>query len=90
VVASAAGCIPKIRRSAEDGRRAPRQAERDMRRENMLLGIVNPAARVAIGVVVLVIGVVVHKVIFDVAGAAVAVIGCGQWLYRARRGEPRR
>lgn len=56
----------------------------------MLIGIVNPAVRVAIGVVVLVIGVVMHRVIFDVAGIAVVVTGCGQWLYRARRGGPRR
>jgi hypothetical protein len=50
----------------------------------MLLGAVHPAIRIALGVVVLVIGVAVHKVIFDVAGAVV-LIGVAQWLYRMRR-----
>jgi len=51
----------------------------------MLLGSVHPAIRIALGVVVLGIGVAVHRVIFDVAGAAVVLIGAGQWLYRLRR-----
>ena len=59
----------------------------------MLLGSVHPAIRIALGVAVLGIGVAVHKVIFDVAGAAVIAIGAGQWLYRMRRtgstGPPR-
>jgi hypothetical protein len=56
----------------------------------MLLGAVHPAIRIALGVVVLVIGVAVHKVIFDVAGAVVVLIGAGQWLYRTRRPGARR
>ena len=56
----------------------------------MLLGTFHPAIRLAIGVVVLVVGVAVHKVIFDVAGAAVILVGAGQWLYRIRQGGPRR
>jgi hypothetical protein len=58
----------------------------------MLLGLVkvHPAIRIAIGVVVLVIGVAVHRVIVDVAGVAVVLIGAAQWLYRVRRpGSPR-
>ena len=51
----------------------------------MLLGTVHPAIRIALGVVVLVIGVAVHRVIFDVAGAVVVLIGAAQWLYRLRR-----
>ena len=51
----------------------------------MLLGTVHPAIRIALGVVVLVIGVAMHRVIFDVAGAAVVLIGAAQWLYRRRR-----
>jgi hypothetical protein len=51
----------------------------------MLLGTVHPAIRIALGVVVLVIGVAVQRVIFDVAGAAVVLIGAAQWLYRMRR-----
>jgi hypothetical protein len=56
----------------------------------MLLGTVHPAIRIALGLVVLVIGVAVHKLIFDVAGAVVVLIGAAQWLYRLRRpGAPR-
>ena len=51
----------------------------------MLLGTLHPAIRIALGVVVLVIGVAVHKLIFDVAGAVVVLIGAVQWLYRLRR-----
>lgn len=52
----------------------------------MLFGIVNPAIRIALGVVVLVIGVALHRTLIDVAGGAVVVIGAGQWLYRRRGG----
>jgi hypothetical protein len=50
----------------------------------MLLGI-HPAIRLAIGAVVLAIGVATHRVLFDAAGAVVILLGAGQWLYRARR-----
>jgi hypothetical protein len=52
----------------------------------MLFGIVNPAIRLAIGVVVLVIGVALHRVMFDVTGAVIIVIGAVQWVYRSRGG----
>ena len=55
----------------------------------MLFGTVHPAIRAALGVVVLVVGVVLHKVILDVAGAAIVLIGAGQWLYRTRRTGPK-
>ncbi len=48
----------------------------------MLFGIVNPAIRAAVGVVLLVIGLVLHRVIFDVTGAAALVISAVQWLHR--------
>lgn len=54
----------------------------------MLLGAVHPAIRTALGVVVLAAGVVLHKLFLDLAGAAVILIGAGQWLYRTRRGGP--
>jgi hypothetical protein len=54
----------------------------------MLLGTVHPAIRIAIGLVVLVVGVTLRKVLFDVAGAVVMAVGAGQWLYR-RRGAAR-
>jgi hypothetical protein len=54
------------------------------------LGTVHPATRIALGVAVLIVGVAVHKVILDVAGAVVVLIGAAQWLYRTRRGGPRR
>jgi hypothetical protein len=55
----------------------------------MLFGTVHPAIRTALGVVVLVVGVVLDKVILDVAGVAVILIGAGQWLYRTRRTGPK-
>ena len=48
----------------------------------MLFGIVNPAIRAAAGVVLLVIGLLLHRVILDAAGAAAIVIGAVQWLHR--------
>jgi hypothetical protein len=50
----------------------------------MLLGTVHPAIRIALGVAVLIVGVAVHKVIFDIAGAVVVLIGAAQWLHRQR------
>jgi hypothetical protein len=82
--------VPKIDRGAEDGEAPARQPEGAIKGGNMLLGTVHPAIRIALGVVVLVIGVTVHKMIFDVAGAAVVLIGAAQWLYRMRRPGARR
>jgi hypothetical protein len=48
----------------------------------MLFGIVNPAIRAAAGVVLLVIGIVLHSVVLDAAGAAAIVISAVQWLHR--------
>jgi hypothetical protein len=50
----------------------------------MLLGTLNPAIRLAVGVVVVVIGVAAHKVFLDVIGAAVVVISAVQWMTRQR------
>lgn len=50
----------------------------------MLLGTVHPAIRLAVSVVVVVIGVTVHKVFLDVIGGAVVVISAGQWLTRPK------
>ena len=50
----------------------------------MLLGTLHPAIRLVVGVVVVVIGVAVHKVIFDVIGGAVVAISAFQWLTRQR------
>lgn len=52
----------------------------------LLLVNVHPAVRIAIGLVVLVIGVVLHKVLIDVAGAVVVAVGAVQWFYRRRGG----
>lgn len=50
----------------------------------MLFGIVNPAIRAAAGVVLLVTGLLLHRVILDAAGAAAIVISAVQWLHRRR------
>jgi hypothetical protein len=60
-----------------------------MKEEDMLFGTVHPAIRIALGVVVLVVGVVLHKLILDVAGVALVLTGAGQWLYRTRRTGPK-
>jgi hypothetical protein len=46
----------------------------------MLLGTLHPAIRLAVGVVVVVIGIAVHKVFLDVIGGAVAVLSAVQWM----------
>jgi len=52
----------------------------------MLLGSrIHPAIRLVIGAVVLALGVAMHKVLFDVAGGVVILLGAGQWLYKATR-----
>jgi hypothetical protein len=56
----------------------------------MLLGTLHPAIRLVVGVVVVVIGIAVHKVFLDVIGGAVVVLSACQWLYRTRRTGPRR
>ncbi|HEX6523015.1 MAG TPA: hypothetical protein VF070_23895 [Streptosporangiaceae bacterium] len=43
-----------------------------------------PPLRIAIGVVILVLGVALHRVLLDLAGAALIVIAAGQLLYRRR------
>ena len=48
----------------------------------MLLGTVHPAIRLVAGVVVVVVGVTMHKVFLDVIGGAVVVISAVQWLTR--------
>ncbi|HEY7882442.1 MAG TPA: hypothetical protein VID31_16435 [Streptosporangiaceae bacterium] len=50
----------------------------------MLFGLVHPAIRAAVGVVLLVIGLTLHKVLVDAAGAAAIVISVVQWLQRRR------
>ena len=51
----------------------------------MLLGSLHPAIRLVVGIVVVAIGVAVHKVFLDVIGAAVVLVSAAQWLYRERR-----
>ena len=50
----------------------------------MLLGTLHPAIRLVVGVVVVVIGVMVHKVFLDVIGAAVVVLSAVQWIARQK------
>jgi hypothetical protein len=83
------GVVTRISRSAEDGETGCPAGSGQTKEEDMLFGTVHPAIRAALGVVVLVAGVVLHKVILDVAGAAVVLIGAGQWLYRTRRTGPK-
>jgi len=47
-----------------------------------LLGTIHPAIRAAVGVVILVIGVLLHMVLLGAAGAAAVVISAVQWLHR--------
>jgi hypothetical protein len=45
---------------------------------------INPAIRAALGIVVLVIGIVVHTVVLDAAGAVLMLWAGGQWLVHRR------
>ena len=49
-----------------------------------MFGSINPVIRAAVGVVILVIGLVLHKVVLDAAGAATIVLSVVQWLHRRR------
>jgi len=53
----------------------------------MLLGTLHPAIRLVVGVVVVVIGVAMHKVFLDVAGAAVVVLSAVQWVSNQGRSK---
>ena len=54
----------------------------------MLLGTLHPAIRLVVGVVVVVIGVAMHKKVFlDVVGAAVVVLSAVQWVSRQGRSK---
>jgi hypothetical protein len=51
----------------------------------MLLGALHPAIRLAAGVVVVVIGIAVHKVFLDVIGGAVVVLSAVQLMTGRKR-----
>ena len=50
----------------------------------MLLGTLHPAIRLVAGVVVVVIGVAMHKVFLDVIGGAVVAFSAVQWITRQK------
>jgi hypothetical protein len=50
----------------------------------MLLGTLHPAIRLAVGVVIVVIGIAMHKVFLDVIGGAVVALSAFQWMTRQR------
>jgi hypothetical protein len=50
----------------------------------MLLGTVHPAVRLVVGVVVVVIGVAMHKVFLDVIGGAIVALSAFQWITRQK------
>ena len=52
--------------------------------DNMLLGTLHPAIRLAVGVVIVVIGIAAHKVFLDVIGGAVVALSAFQWTTRQR------
>jgi hypothetical protein len=53
----------------------------------MLIGrLIPPAIRVVIGLVVLVVGLILHAKVAAILGGAVVVIAGGQWLYRRSSG----
>ncbi len=50
-----------------------------------LLGVaVDPRIRAALGIVVLVIGIVLHMVVLGVIGAMLVLWAGGQWMQRSR------
>jgi hypothetical protein len=52
----------------------------------MLTGFIPPALRAVIGLVVLVVGLVLHAKLAATLGGVLVVVGGGQWLYRRSRG----
>lgn len=52
----------------------------------LLFGTANPFIRLAVGVVVLAIGIALHQVLLDATGAVAIGIGVVQWVYRSRGG----
>jgi membrane-bound ClpP family serine protease len=52
-----------------------------------LLGRNHPAIRILIGAVILVLGLVFHRVLLDWAGAIVIVLGLAYLVFAARRGR---
>jgi hypothetical protein len=77
----------QISRRAEDRETRRPAGSGETKEEDMLFGMfgsVNPVIRAAVGVVILVIGLMLHKVVLDVAGAAAIVISVAQWLHRRR------
>jgi uncharacterized membrane protein (Fun14 family) len=51
----------------------------------MLFAFFPPVIRAAIGVVLVVIGILVHHLLLDVTGVVVIVISAVQWLRRRQR-----
>lgn len=51
-----------------------------------LLGRVHPAFRLLLGAVILVIGLVLHRVVLDAIGVLGLVLGVAFWVYASRRG----
>jgi hypothetical protein len=45
---------------------------------------VHPVIRIAIGIAVLVVGIAIHRYIFDIAGAAIVLLGAVTWTRRTR------
>jgi hypothetical protein len=52
----------------------------------ILLGRVHPAFRVLGGAIILVLGLVLHRVVLDAIGVIGLVLGVGFWVYASRRG----
>jgi hypothetical protein len=87
VVLSASGPNANISRCAEDGRPRPAQAEGHRKEKDMLFMVPAPI-RAVLGAVLLVIGLLLHMLLLDVAGAAAIAISAYMWLYH--RGGPAR
>jgi hypothetical protein len=51
-----------------------------------LLGRVHPALRPLGGAIILVLGLVLHRVVLDVVGAIGIALGVASWVYASRRG----
>jgi len=51
-----------------------------------LLGRNHPVIRILIGAAIIVLGLFLHRVWLESAGAVAVVVGAVYWLYTARRG----
>jgi hypothetical protein len=81
VAISVSGPTANISRRAEDAQPQSDQADGRRKEKDMLFGV-PPATRAVIGVALLIIGLLLHLMLLEAAGAAAIVISACLWMSR--------